>query len=380
MIDLDRKLVEMRPYNDIEVQEAMIRLLKHKEFEQILKYVFPNQDIDISLEQMRNVKSTNDFQRIFSSSAVEEILNKTASCFSFSGLENLRNDSSYLFISNHRDIVMDSAILQNVLLTNGHRTTQITFGSNLMSNQFIIDIGKINKMFTFYRGGSRNDIYYNALAHSLYIKKVLTEEDQSIWIAQRDGRTKNGNDKTQLSLLKMLTIKQKDPIKAIKQFNIVPVSISYELEPCDILKVNESIISEKGSYAKKKDEDFNSVLTGITGKKGKIHLAFGEPINSFIDANADTLTACNIHENVCKEMDRQIYLNYKLNPINYVCYDIISYIDSGLNVTYNETDIKETRALIDRKANELSAINKNMAKQKLYEMYAAPVRNYLNQK
>lgn len=376
MIEMDQKLVEMRPYNDKEVQEAMQRLVRQKEFLDILKYVFPDQKLEDSLKLMSDVKSTYEFQKMFSSNAVEEVLNKTASKFTFSGLDNINCNTSYLFISNHRDIVFDSAILQNVLLQNGHRTTQITFGSNLMSSQFIIDLGKVNKMFTFYRGGTRNDIYNNALAHSAYIKKVLTEENESIWIAQRDGRTKDGNDQTQLSLLKMLTIKQKDPIEAIRQFNIVPISISYEFEPCDVLKINERLASENGVYNKKEGEDFNSVLTGIVGKKGKVHLAIGKPINSYLDDNLNTITKCNVHQSVCDEMDRQIYQNYKLNAVNYICYDLLFGNVDHLNKNYDAIELANTRALIDEKVKLLDPHKEGTARQKLYEMYANPVINY----
>ncbi|MCG8578537.1 MAG: 1-acyl-sn-glycerol-3-phosphate acyltransferase, partial [Bacteroidales bacterium] len=256
MVDLNAIMEDMRPYNDTEVKEAMARMLEKEEFKGVLNYVFPDKSISESMRLMQEIDSTQSFQEKFSSKAVDEVLNKTATQFTYSGLENIRPDESYLFISNHRDIVMDSAILQNILYKNGHRTSQITFGSNLMSSQFIVDIGKVNKMFTFFRGGTRNEIYQNALVHSAYIRKVIGEINESVWIAQRDGRTKDGNDQTQVSLLKMLTIKQKDNVAAIKQFNIVPITISYEYEPCDVFKVLERIKSKEGSYKKAKDEDF----------------------------------------------------------------------------------------------------------------------------
>ncbi len=173
MIEFEKVYEEMRPYRDEEISEAMNRILKEQAFYPVLKYVFPKRSIEESLREMASIKTIYDFQMKFSKCAVEEVLNKTATKFTYSGAENLDQETSYLFISNHRDIVLDSAILQCVLSYNGHRTTQITFGSNLMSSQFIIDLGKVNKMFTFYRGGSRVDIYRNALIHSAYIKKSI---------------------------------------------------------------------------------------------------------------------------------------------------------------------------------------------------------------
>ncbi|MCW3785566.1 hypothetical protein [Plebeiibacterium sediminum] len=381
MIDFEKVYEEMRPYRDEEIAGAMSRILKEQAFYPVLHYVYPNRSLEESLKEMGAIKSIYDFQSKFSKIAVEEVLNKTATSFSYSGVENLDKETSYLFISNHRDIVLDSAILQCVLLNNGHRTTQITFGSNLMSSQFIIDIGKVNKMFTFYRGGSRVDIYRNALIHSAYIKKVLTEENESAWIAQRDGRTKDGYDKTQISLLKMLTIKEKDHIAALKKFNICPVSISYELEPCDIYKVRERLASAEEEYVKEKDEDFNSILNGIVGTKGRVHIAFGKPVNCFIDENIDELDNNNIHQKVCDEMDRQIWLNYQLNPFNYVAYDILNTSQQNMGAKYSEQDIDDFYDLIDQKVSgETDQIRIKKQKDGLLKMYAAPVESYLKVK
>ncbi len=377
MIEFEKVYEEMRPYRDEEISGAMNRILKEQAFYPVLQYVFPKRSIEESLKEMASVKTIYDFQMKFSKCAVEEVLNKTATKFTYSGAENLDQETSYLFISNHRDIVLDSAILQCVLSYNGHRTTQITFGSNLMSSQFIVDLGKVNKMFTFYRGGSRVDIYRNALIHSAYIKKVLTEEKESAWIAQRDGRTKDGYDKTQLSLLKMLTIKEKDHISAIKKFNICPVSISYELEPCDIYKVRERLAATEEEYVKEKDEDFNSILNGIIGPKGKVHIAFGKPVNFFIEENIAELDNNNIHEKVCEHMDREIWLNYQLNPFNYVAYDILNTSQQNLGNKYTEQDIDDFYNLLDQKvSDETDQIKIKKQKDGLLQMYAAPVESY----
>ncbi len=378
MIDFESVYDEMRPYRDEEISAAMSRILKEQAFYPVLQYVFPDNSIEESLKEMSTIKSIYDFQSKFSKIAVEEVLNKTATHFSYSGIENLDKETSYLFISNHRDIVLDSAILQCVLLDNGHRTTQITFGSNLMSSQFIIDLGKVNKMFTFYRGGSRVDIYRNALIHSAYIKKVLTEEKESAWIAQRDGRTKDGYDKTQISLLKMLTIKEKDHISALKKFNICPVSISYEMEPCDIYKVKERLATAEEEYVKDKDEDFNSILNGIVGFKGNVHIAFGKPVNHYIDENITDMDNNNIHEKVCDEMDRQIWSNYKLNPFNYVAFDILNTSQQNLGSKYSEEDVDNFYSLLDKKvAEETDPIRIKKQKDGLLKMYAASVESYL---
>ncbi len=370
MKDIDKILKEMRPYNNGEAKLALARVLENQKFHEVLKYVFPNRNAQDSIEVLKKVETVNDFQKEFSSQAVEEVLNKTASSFSYSGIENIDKNTSYLFISNHRDIVLDSAILQYILLKNGHRTTQITFGSNLMSSQFIVDLGKINKMFTFYRGGSRIEVYKNALVHSKYIKNVLLNENESIWIAQRDGRTKNGDDRTQLSLLKMLTIKDRDYIAGIKQLNIVPISISYEYEPCDIQKVREKLNPE---YVKSKDEDLLSILGGITGKKGKVHLAFGRPINGYIEQHAAMLNNDNIHQCICDEMDRQIHSDYQLNPCNYIAYDLLNEEYKYKDVKYTQHEISNFIEMIDSKCDR----GETNLKEGLLKMYASPLVNAL---
>lgn len=378
MIDFKEVYEEMRPYGDKEVAGALGRILKQPEFAAALRYVFPKRSLEDSFEELSQAKTTQDFQTLFSGPAVASVLEQTTTGFSYSGIENIQKDTSYLFISNHRDIVLDSAILQYVLQSNGHRTTQITFGSNLMNSDFIVDVGKINKMFTFFRGGSRVDVYRNALIHSAYIKQVITKEDESVWIAQRDGRSKDGDDKTQLSLLKMLTIKEKEHVAALEKFNIVPITISYEIEPCDVLKVRENIISEKEKYVKAEGEDFNSVLSGITGKKGKVHLAFGKPINKFIEENRSSLNSDNIHECVCDELDRQIHGDYKLTKLNYVSYDILNMSQKYLGDKYSESDLDIVMNHIETSVKGILGVDSQSLKDGLVKLYAMPVVNSIS--
>lgn len=368
----------MRPHNNNEASDAMHRMLKCKEFESVLKFVFPNMSVDQSKKNLADVGSIEDFQYKFSKYAVAEILNKTSSGFSYSGINNIDCNTPYLFISNHRDIVLDSAILQYVLITNGHKSTQITFGSNLMSSQFVIDMGKINRMFTFFRGGSRNDIYNNALIHSAYIKNAITNERQSVWIAQRDGRTKDGNDKTQISLLKMLTIKEKDPVTAIRNLNIVPLSIFYEIEPCDIFKARESILSDKQKYIKTENEDFISVLTGITQYKGKIHLTIGKPLNDFIDNNLSALNRNNVHKEMCDVIDSQIYNGYELTKWNYISYDICNSSSIFFDKKYSHEDKKMMSDMFDEKVKKINDVEAPLLKDRLIKMYAMPVYNAID--
>ena len=314
---------------------------------------------------------------MFSSYAVQKVLDATIDRFSYDGLEKLNKEESYLFIANHRDIVLDSAIMQWCLYMNNHRTSQITFGSNLMSSQFIIDIGKLNKMFTFYRGGSKIETYRNALLHSAYIKHVLLDVKESVWIAQRDGRTKDGDDKTQASLIKMLTIGAENPFERIQEFNIVPVTISYEKEPCDLLKANELLLSQSGDYKKVAGEDFNSIISGITQQKGSVHISFGEPINKALQANGEEQDVNQLADLVCQIIDKQVYENFKLWPNNYVAYDLMHAGNQFIDEKYGQADCDDFEAYLNKQLSKTSEEHREELRKMLINMYAMPVVNAL---
>ena len=233
----------------------------------------------------------------------------------------------YLFISNHRDIVLDSCLLMYILHYSGHRIGEITFGSNLMKGQMVIDIGKSNKMFRVERGGNPRQMYLNSLHLSDYIRYAITEKQESVWIAQRNGRTKDGIDRTDQGLIKMLSMSGgKDRVKALSDLNIVPVSVSYEWESCDILKALELYASRDGKpYVKKPGEDLNSILTGIMQPKGRVHIQICKPLTAD-DLNAipaDYVDA-QFRHSVAEIMDKRICDGYRLFPNAYIAHDIRS--------------------------------------------------------
>jgi len=374
-MDFLKEYERIRPYNDSEVSEAISRLLKDERFENVIAFLYGENNIQKVINEIKEIKTINGFQDVFSHYAVREVIRKTSGGLSFSGLNELDPNKSYLFIANHRDIVLDSAIMQILLVENNHKTSQITFGSNLMSSDFVVDLGKLNKMFTFARGGSRIQMYKNALLHSEYIKTVITKKKESIWISQRDGRTKDGNDKTQLSLLKMLLMGKDDPYIALKELNIVPVSISYEYEPCDSEKVQEQYITNHGKYIKEKNEDLNSVLKGITSNKGKIHMAFGNTLNSeILTCENEGVQVNEMLEQLTNSIDKQIYENYKLNPLNYIALDLLNNSVGYLGDKYEEADIVRFK---DYVLNKSSLLKGNVEELKIdfYKMYANPLKN-----
>jgi hypothetical protein len=257
----------------------------------------------------------------------EQIIARSIRRFSYEGVSKLDKNACYLFVSNHRDIMLDSALLQYALHRSGYRTTEITFGSNLMSSPLIIDVGKSNKMFKVIRGGSSKDFYASSLHLSEYIRYTLTEKRESVWIAQRNGRTKDGVDATDQAIVKMFGMSSPDnPVKALAELNIVPVAVSYQWEPCDALKALELYrLCRTGTYAKKPGEDLSSILTGVNQPKGDVHIAVCSPISEADLAPLSGLPHSRFNRQVAAIIDDRIYKSYRLTCNSYIAHDMRSH-------------------------------------------------------
>ncbi len=320
---IDTKFDDIRPYYDCEIPEAMKRIAESEFFPLLASYVYPGENVEKIRNLFRTFKTISDFQLEVMRCVNEQVISRSISKFSYGGVEQLQTDKRYLFISNHRDIMLDSCLLQYVLYKNGHETTEITFGANLMSTPLIIDIGKANKMFRIERGGNMKEFYRSAMHMSEYLRYVLTQKGQSVWIAQRNGRTKDGNDSTDQGIIKMFCMSnQSDKIKALDELNIVPVAISYEWEPCDILKALELYESRNVKYIKKPGEDLNSIITGIIQPKGDVHIEFCPIITKNDLMQFYNCTNNEYHKSIASLIDRRIYENYKLNPNNFIAHDL----------------------------------------------------------
>lgn len=373
-INHSEEFEKMRPYNDHEVSAAINRLVNYPEFNAVLSWLFPEVPLAESKQNLLEIDTVEKFQVKFMHKVVNTIINKTSSGLTVSGMENLTPETAYLFVSNHRDIVLDAAILQVILLDYGHKTSQITFGSNLMSSPMIVDFGKLNRMFTFYRGGSRVEMYQHALLHSAYIRNAIVNLNESIWIAQRNGRTKDGNDLTQSALLKMFIGCQSDPVQSLSELNIVPMAVSYEYEPCDIQKTREIYLSGLQEYVKSKNEDLFSVLSGITSFKGKIHFSFGAPLNGFIESlKHENLSPNTLSERVAAETNRQVYEMFHLHPNNYIAADMLSE-NPVYNQHYTAGEYKHFKEYLHKKISPVNHDKQELTRLML-QMYAKPVEN-----
>lgn len=367
----------LRPYYDSETEDVMKRIAVDPVYHKAMAYLWPGISEEAAKEKALGTRSPYEFQTGYMRHAIWTIVNNSSRGLSWSGLEKLDRNKAYLFIANHRDILLDSALLQIILDKEGFETTEITFGSNLMEQGFITDFGKMNRMFMVKREGTVKELYDISRQLSAYLRHTILDKNVSVWIAQRNGRTKDGNDMTQTGLLKMLNLSGgKDFKKSFAELNIVPLSISFEYEPCDALKVQELYLSSLHSkYVKAPGEDLNSILTGIQQPKGRIHLAFGKPIKEELD---EIDNAPNENEKIrllTLAIDKQIHHDYKLHPVNHIAYDVL-----------HNTDVFETTYTAEEKAQFLAYIQSHVLKLKgepealtqlFLKLYANPVINKL---
>ncbi len=352
---------EIRPYHDDEVGQVLFSILHDNEFiSAITQYQFPKASKYIGwllrpvvkqvlAARMGDVDSIADFQKLVEG-YMAKMINRTTTRLSCSGLDRLDPDEAYLFVSNHRDIAMDPAFVNWVRYHNNMSTVRIAIGDNLLRKPYVSDLMRLNKSFIVKRGVKGRERLTALTTLSAYIDHCI-QTGHSVWIAQREGRAKDGNDRTDPALLKMFYMSQRKKrsfAEMAKRLNIVPVSIAYELDPCDSAKAKElSAKASDGNYQKGEFEDIESIVKGITGDKGHVHVSFGDVIE------ADFETA----EELAEEIDRQIHLNYHLHATNLAA--------AGQGDAEAQAKLDARMVDLDQSAQEI-----------LRQMYANPVINY----
>ena len=368
---------DIRPYTDDEIPGAMRRIAESNALPLLASYVCPDKSLDEVKQMILSFKTISDFQHGVMYSVNQQIIRKSTTGFTFGGAELLQPQTPYLFVSNHRDIMLDASLLQNALVDAGLETTQITFGANLMMDPLVVDIGKSNKMFRVERpGGSIKDFYRSSMHLSRYIRHAITQEHESVWIAQRNGRTKDGVDQTDQGIVKMFCMSHGDnKIAALADLNIVPVAVSYEWESCDVLKALELYQSQSGKYIKKPGEDLNSILTGILQPKGRVHFQACTPIRREELLQFNDSTNNEYHKQVARLIDQRILKAYRLWPNNYIAHDI-RYGQQRYAAHYTEAEkqaFEQHLTTLDRYEYDSLAL-----KDILLGIYANPVDNIKN--
>lgn len=370
------KFDEIRPFYDHEVNEALRGVARDPMMKALMNFTFPDVDQQVWREQFKEIHSVSDFQHKFIAHTVRQILEKSSEGLTTSGFDQLDKNTPYLFISNHRDIVLDTSLLNLVLLEGGFIMTSSAIGDNLVQKTFLHVLAKLNRNFLVQRGLPIREQLQSSQIMSEYIKQLLHDEKRSVWIAQREGRAKDGNDATQQGVLKMLAMAAGDLSLTdyFKTLKIVPVSISYEYDPTDSLKMPQLLAKHKDEeYIKGKDEDFTTMLSGVLGQKKRIHLHAGHVIDAELDVIAGQFENKNKQlQAIAKVIDNSIINNYKLWPTKYIAYDLLHQTDK-----YAEHYTEKEKQLFVRRLEMRIDPNDAVSKEYFLSMYANPLINKL---
>ena len=373
MVDLS-EFESISPYTDEEAAEALSILAEHPLISQFSQQFFPKESPDFLKNVLKSIKTIDEFQVLVMQKVVRWVLDNTAKNFSYDGVANIDPNKKFLALSNHRDIILDPAITQLVLYTNGIPMTEIAVGDNLITNKTIEYLIRSNRMIKVVRGISARELYLSSQLLSKYIRLNITNQRSSIWLAQRQGRTKNGYDVTEQGLLKMLDMSgSSDFQKNFEELNIIPMSISYEYEPCDILKARELVISRKTKYVKAEGEDLNSIIVGIMSQKGNIHLNIGKPLTSEEIAAAAQCDKNDRYQLIRHAVDHRVIEGYRLWKNNYVAYDILNHSFKYSDM-YNISDVESFVLYMEHQLDSVEKeINREDLRRIFLEIYANPV-------
>ncbi len=370
---------DIRPYSEAEARQAYYKLMDDKRFQDAIVKCLPDYTIDDFRRDFEHWHSIDEVQIGFDKRFMDVFTKQFATGLTFSGIENIDPAQAYLFISNHRDITFDPAMLQYYFFLEHRRTSKIAIGDNLIATPVLSEFARLNKMFLVLRSGSLREKLQNFKRLSAYIQHSLFEENESVWIAQRDGRTKDGNDYTKQGLVKMVSMgHDRDLIETLKRMNITPMTISYEYEPCAQFKARELALSENGvHYQKRPGEDFDSIKEGIFGQKGHITLTIGKPLKEELDTIPQDINNNDKLFHVCHLIDKQIYAAYKLYPNNYIAHDIRDN-DERYRDCYTAEEKEKFEQYLERKS-----VVQDVAREKmrtyLLRIYATPVDNHYKQ-
>ena len=370
------KFDSIRFYHDEEVPKVLQNIAHHPMVKSLIDYTFPEYSDEQVNELVNSIHSIRDFQSKIIYHTLQQVLKNTSEGLSSSGFENLDDNTSYLFISNHRDILLDTSFLNVLLMEHGKIMTGSAVGDNLVQKQLFMDLAKLNRNFIVKRGLSPRELLESSKLLSEYMHHLLKEDNRSVWIAQREGRTKDGNDATHQGVLKMIGMacNEDSMMDYFKNLRIVPVTISYEYDPTDKLKMPQLMAKMADElYIKDKNEDFLNLMSGVVGQKKRIHLHVGKALNTELDTIKNETTNVNKQiQMLAKVIDEQIISNYKLWPTNYIAYDLLNDTDRFAN----EYTDQEKQLFLRRLELKLDKGNEPMVDTFL-EMYANPVVNKL---
>lgn len=366
----------IRPFYDSEINEALHNVVNHPMMKTMMNFTFPEVEDEVWKEQLKKTHSIRDFQCNFIYNTIQKVLEKSSEGLTTSGFEKLEPNTSYLFISNHRDILLDTTLLNVCLFEHGLVMTASAIGDNLVKKAFLATLAKLNRNFLVLRGLTPREMLQSSKLLAEYMGQLLLRENRSVWIAQREGRTKDGNDETNPGVLKMIGMGSDEAnlMDYFKKLKIVPVSISYEYDPTDVLKMPQLMAEANNEvYVKDKNEDFMTILSGIMGTKKRIHISVGD----VLDTQIDQIVAENDNANkqvqaLAQTIDDVVLKNYQLWPTNFIAYDILNETDKFAH-KYKESE----KSLFERRLEMRIGSDNPVTRQGFLAMYANPVVNKL---
>ena len=371
----------IRPFEPEELPVVYDRILADKQFQQVLAYLYPDVPMEILEQKIRACKTNLEFQKAFCYPFLQRLVTTLSLGLSMDAT-NIDIRKRYTFISNHRDIVLDSAFLDKLLIDVGFSTTcEIAIGDNLLSADWIRDLVRINKSFTVERALHSVEMLRASKRMSEYTHFAVAEKNENVWIAQRQGRAKNSNDLTQPAILKMMAMGGEGSIiDRLKQLHIVPLSISYEYDPCDYLKAREYQLRRDIPYWKKTaEDDLESMLIGIKGLKGHIFYNCAPCIDDWLDTLDTDLPKNKLFDAIASHIDHEIHSSYKLYPINYVALDMIQ--DTKVyEEYYTQDDYEKFDSYLAGQIEKIDIENRDeqFLRTCLLTQYAYPAKNYID--
>ena len=367
---------DIAPFNDEEAAAALARVSNHPNVPWVSKFLFPDKPQTFLRDMLLDIHTVDQFQQTIMKTAIQWVIDNTTTEFTYDGIEILKGmKTPYLAMSNHRDIILDPALTQMILMWNNLPETQICVGDNLLKQKTIELLIRSNRMIKVIRGISARELYLSSQVLSKYIRETITTGKGSVWIAQRQGRTKDGIDVTEQGLLKMIDMSgTKDFVQNFMEVHIIPLSISYEYEPCDIMKARETIIKRhSGTYVKGEDEDLQSIMIGIKQQKGHVHLHVGEPLTEEEIREASYCDKNDRYQSIRHAVDRRIIEGYRLWKTNYMAYDLVNK-GSKYASEYTQQDMENFQGYLAQQLIKVeSTLDRREMMDELLHIYSNPV-------
>lgn len=370
---------DIRPFEPEELPEVYNRLLDNQQFQRVLSYFYPDVPLEKIGARMRACTTNLAFQKVFGNEFVTFVLNRAAKSWDMNH-SAISPEHNYTFMSNHRDIVLDSAILSKLLIDAGFKTTcEIAIGDNLLSLPWVKDLVRVNKSFIVKRSASFREMLTSSKTLSKYMHFAIQEKKENIWIAQREGRAKDSDDRTSESILKMMSMGGEGSIvERLTQLHIVPMTISYEYDPCDYLKAAEfQLKRDNPDWKKGPQDDIISMQTGIMGYKGHIHYHCSPCIDEYLQTLDPEMPKNELYATIVRHIDREIHRHYRLFPNNYIAHDLLT----GTNeqtAHYQPADKVNFERYLAEQLEKITVPQPDIAflRERILTMYANPLRNY----